>query len=196
MMKIKSLSILIISFFLMFSCGKKETTTPNGTNTDTEQNDSSDIEDYLLMEVTKVGIPGFDISIDFSEKAYQKLHEANESVIASLAFTSDSFDSSELPKSLKKFDEINGLNLGVFDFETEEITNPMVIHAENMSFSKELYEVLNNKDINLNVNVYSGRKSSEDNLIKDGNFDGKFSRILKAEGLNLKVKLIGENDEE
>ena len=75
----------------------------------------------------------------------------------------------------------------------KEILYGQVASFDSIKFSKKIYDQLANKDIELGVNVYSGRKSSHDNLLNCEPLFDKISNVVNKK-LTLKGKLIyGDN---
>ncbi len=56
---------------------------------------------------------------------------------------------------------------------------------DSIRFSRELYDQLADKDIQLAVNIYSGRRSSRDNLL---DFDPAFDKISNVVNKQIIIK--------
>jgi len=121
---------------------------------------SEDIQDpgYLKIVGDSVEIPSFEIVLKLSEKAEEKLKADAETVIVAAYFSGTAI--ADVPE---KYADL--VDYG-FNFLTKEIelTNERVARFEHIKFSKELYDLLEDKDISLLINVVSGRRSSENNF--------------------------------
>ena len=126
-------------------------------------------------------IPPFEIVLEVSEKAAQKLKKQQEAIIVDAMFTGVPTDTTS--ESYQMEGEI---------FVTEckkELTEAGTVKIEGVKFSKKQYAELRDKDIILLVNVFSARKSSEDNLLNCGIVSGKMSE-LKNQKFTVPCKLI------
>ena len=75
----------------------------------------------------------------------------------------------------------------------KEISYGQIARFDHIKFPKKLYDQLTDKNVDLTVNVYSGRKSSQDNLIIVDFLSGKVSKIINKH-FTLKGKLIYGDD--
>jgi len=74
-----------------------------------------------------------------------------------------------------------------------EIKNGGIAKFENIRFPKPLYDSLSDKDIQLLINVFSGRHSSPDNLLDCGIIQEKMSKV-KGKIFTIDCKLIYGED--
>jgi len=81
--------------------------------------------------------------------------------------------------------------LFIFKKEIELSGKNRIARFEGLKFPKKLYNKLADKDINLLINVYSGRKASEDNLLDCGIMEAKVSKLANKR-FALGCKLIAE----
>jgi hypothetical protein len=148
------------------------------------QNDSViDNSSYLKIIGDSVIIPPFEIEVVLSPKAKAKIEEDNETIIVMAYFSGEPIDS--LPEKYKNPDGGEFL-LSSYPVELKE---PGIAKFENVKFPLELYKLLKNKDIQLLINVFSGRKSSPDNLLDCEILQDSMSNI-KGKKFVLKGKLI------
>jgi hypothetical protein len=142
--------------------------------------------DSLITNYTVVGeslvIPAFEIEVRPSDKAAQTLKSKKETVMVSAMF-------SGFPIDKKDEDEIG--QMPILDTIIELSVDNRVARFENIKFPKTVYNKLKDKDIDLLINVYTGRKSSEDNLIDAGIVQKKASEF-KDKRFVLNYKLIEE----
>jgi len=140
--------------------------------------------DYLKIIGDSVEIPSFDIELKLSQKAEKKLKNDNESVIVMAYFSGDPIEN--IPN--KYVDNVEMGELFLLSYPIE-LTDKRLAKFENIKFSLELYNLLANKDIRLLINVYSGRKSTNINLLDCGILQDSMSKI-KGKRFTIKGKLI------
>jgi len=140
------------------------------------------VPDFYDVKGDSIVIPTFEIEVSKSSKAGRTLANRKETVIVSAMFNGE-------PLSAQDRDDIG--MMPVLDKSIELAGNNRVARFEGLKFSRKQLDKLADKDINLNINVFSGRKSSEDNLLDCGFME------MKASGFGNKrfvlgCKLIGE----
>lgn len=126
----------------------------------------------------------FDVDISLSDKAAVKLKMQRESLVVSAAYSG-----APKPAEQKRTDEIGMITLGAENVE--------VIGAEGMVRVTGTKIAINRLEwikgpVMLNVNVFSGRHASEDNILACDFFDGKLSSAVKRP-VKLHCSLITEN---
>ena len=175
-MKNKIYSFLL--FFVIISCNlsKKE----NRKITEKKQNVISE------TDTDSVIVPSFEIQLNLSKKAEKKLKEENESIIIAVDFIGEPEIKIVETKKFEFYDENGDLTIGTkkVEFESERI-----VKFENCKVSKKLLELLKNKTYEARVNVFSGRKSSKDNIITCDYYQENIE-ILKNKRIILNGKLI------
>jgi hypothetical protein len=60
----------------------------------------------------------------------------------------------------------------------KEIGEAGTVRFDNIKFSRKIYNQLAEKNVQFTVNVYSGRKSSKDNLLDGGFASGQVSDLV------------------
>jgi len=123
------------------------------------------VPDADLNELKIIGdsveIPAFEIEVVLSKKAEAKLKKDKETVIVRADFSGVPIEN--LPKKYQdQLDEMGELFLLSHSIE---LTDSRLAEFKEMRFSKQLYDVLKNKDISVFVFVYSGRISIDSNLL-------------------------------
>ena len=136
--------------------------------------------DYLKIVGDSVEIPFFEIELKLSEKAEKKLKADNETVIVMAYFL-------EIIRKDDYFDERPLTSHSI------ELTDKRLARFENIKFSKDLYDSLENKDIELLINVFSGRRSTENNIL-DCDLLQDFMSNIKEKRFTLTGKLIFGDD--
>ena len=101
-------------------------------------------------------VPPIEIELKLSAKAEAKLKADNETVIVRLMLSGIPKD--DISEEMKN--EIYGLLTC-----PRELTDERLVRFENFKFPKSLYDLMEDKDMNVIINIYTGRRSSEDNLI-------------------------------
>lgn len=127
----------------------------------------------------------FDVDISLSDKAAMKLKMQRESIVVSAAYSG-----APKPMEEKRADEIGMIDLGVENVE--------VIGAEGMVRVTGTKIDIKRLDwmkgpVMLNVNVFSGRHASGDNILACDFFDGKLSSAVKRP-VKLHCSLITEGE--
>jgi hypothetical protein len=131
-----------------------------------------------------VAPPGFRVNVKLSDKAMQKLVQSKETIIVAGYISGN-------PKkgAAKKYaDETGMINLGEIRCE--------IVPGESASFGevklpRELLAHTDGQDPGLNINVFSGRRSSVDNLL-DCSFYEAGLKATQGRSIDITCKLIGE----
>lgn len=140
---------------------------------------------YLQLDGDSVLIPDFEIEVSLSPNAEKKLKEDNETVIVSAMF-------SGVPKDTTSEEYLIWGQMGINDFKIE-LTNQRIARFEKVRFHSSVLNKLSDVDIFLLINVFSGRRSSENNILDVEFLQDKMS-VIKGKKYILKGKLIGEDD--
>jgi len=201
----KSKFLLISLFAIIIATGCKEKVTkeiPKAQATDKQGHQqepnktatSSSKEDSLKIVGDHVIIPNFKIEVNLSDKAVKSLQKNKESIIASLFFYGDASDENSLPEDIKKELGPNGLKLLVYDMEKIDINQSNEFEITNLSFPKKLYDALSSKEIYVNINVFSGRRTFKDNILDMEFYDSKLNEIISHSSfINLNGRLLTED---
>ncbi len=127
-------------------------------------------------------IPTFEIEVSQSAKARQLLTKQQETTIVAAYLSGD-------PRDDRDRDDIGMMPLA--DKQIELTDGNRIARFEGLKFSKKDYGKLADKDIHLLINVYSGRKSSGDNLLDCGLLDLQASQFMNKRFV-LRCQLIAE----
>jgi len=134
------------------------------------------------MEGNEFVIPTFEIEVSNSLKANQTLGTQKETIIVSAFFSGD-------PVNDKDLDDDGQMFITKKDIELSG--DNRIAKFEGLKFSKAMYDKLADKDITLLINVYSGRKSSSDNLLDCGIVEANASKLMNKR-FTVGCKLIEE----
>lgn len=129
---------------------------------------STDASDLYEVQGDSLVFPPFEIEVLESAKAAAAMKKKKETVIVFAGFAGD-------PINPKDADEIG--EMAILNKEIELTGTSRIARFEGLKFSKKQLDRLKDKDIRLLINVYSGRKSSEDNLLSCGIVDAKASNF-------------------
>ncbi len=189
-MKTKFLLIQVLAILMIVSC-KKETPPQNAVNPNQEQ-PKAIAENQLEIVGDEVLVPGFKANLQLNDELFQKLKNAKESVIADYYFYGNVADENKLSADVKEYLDLFGLKLAGNTIEITEISEPEITFAfKGIRIPKKLYDALSDKDVHLNINFYSGRKSFENNILDVDAFDSSFNDVLKNNNtLIYKAKLL------
>lgn len=130
-------------------------------------------------------VPPFEVEVTLSPKASERISKTNETIVVDVLLQGTP------RKGIKAHLEEDGsFYVGS---ASREIRPGQVARIDNLSFSKKIYDQLEDKDVDVNINVYTGRHSSPDNLITGDMLDGKISTLINKH-FKLAHKLIyGDN---
>lgn len=131
-----------------------------------------------------VKVAPFGVNITLTEKARLRLQKPQETIVVSV----------DLYGVPKENSTITVNEVGLVNLTGAQVELPRAGRApfNNLSIATSKLNQLADKDYTVNVNVFSGRRSSQDNLLSCDFFEGKVSRIRS--GITLKCGLIGEYD--
>ena len=128
---------------------------------------------------------GFTIELAFTANALQGLTERNEQVIVSASYYADPSE-----EGAAHADEIGRIDLGTKNVQVR--AEPGTVHVAGSQVDPEGLRWIDG-DIGVNVNVYTARLSSDDNLINCDFIDGPLVDTKAAEPVLLRCALITEN---
>ncbi|MCB0518760.1 MAG: DUF3298 domain-containing protein [Lewinellaceae bacterium] len=129
------------------------------TAASSQQEDTGSAEDLFEIQGGQVVVPTFEIEVRTSARASQLLQKKKETIIVAAMFYG-------FPSDPKDEDETG--QMGLMNKDIELSGNQRLARFEGLKFSKTELDKLKDKDFRLLINVYSGRKSSEDNLLSCG----------------------------
>lgn len=188
----KVLSTTLAIIILLSSCSNNNGQNTNNRTTDTaavisnnKNADSSAGVGYLKIIDDAVILSPFEIEVSLSPKAREKIIADKETIIISIYFTGIPKDS-----STAKFEEDGSFYVASAE---KELLYGQVARFDSIRIPKIIYDQLSNKDIDLGVNVYSGRKSSQNNLLNCEPLFDKISNVVNKRFI-LKGKLIYGDD--
>jgi 2-succinyl-5-enolpyruvyl-6-hydroxy-3-cyclohexene-1-carboxylate synthase len=128
--------------------------------------------------------PGFFVAVTLSEKAKAKLLQSHETIIVAGYLVGD--PKKGAPKKL--VDELGQIDLGEVK---SEVQPAQVARFGEIKIKKEVLVWVDANGPQLLINVYSGRKSSKDNLLDCGLYEGALKPI-QGTTIPISCKLIGE----
>lgn len=173
---------LLTALAFLFSCSspneEKKTRQPDGNDTLAQKN----YNDIKLIG-DSVEITPFEIEISLSDKAEEKLKKAKETIIVAAYF-------SGMPKdtTLTSLTENGEWGLGSREIE---LHNERSVKFEQIRFSRSLYDSVAPKSMNVLINVFSGRRSTNVNLLSCDILQDSITAVAGKKIL-LKGKLIAE----
>ncbi len=173
--------LLLIVFFI--SCSPGAGNHP-GITTDSPHQATAVAADYLQIQNDSVLLPPFQIEVSLSPAANDHLQRNKESIIVAAWFSGEPKDTSS-----REYAESGE----IFITSSQIILDSgRIARFAGLHFSKMLYDSLANKDVRVLVNVFSGRKSSPDNLLDCNILSDKMSAV-KNRKITLTGKLIAED---
>lgn len=185
---------LIFILILAFSCSTPETSKDSSKNinsTSLSNNNNNEIE--FVEEEAKpmntdfipsgdsIQIPTFEILVDLDKNANRKLSETNETIIVKAFFRGTPKDT-----SIEEYKEFDYFTIGGHEIE---LTKSHLARFENIKVSRTELEQLIDNNFEVLINIYSGRKSSNLNLL-DCDILQEPINDIKGKRIRLKGKLI------
>lgn len=129
---------------------------------------------------------GFDIAISLSPKAQAALDAAHEQIALSAVYYGD-----PRPGEEKHANEVGMIDLGMEDAVLP--AGVLAVHVTGRSVTPERLRLIRGGPM-VNVNVFSARKSSDDNILNCDFIDGAVAAVV-AGPVSLHCFLISENAE-
>ena len=188
----RHIPIILLIQFLIFSCTQK-TETKDETSTDTlegieklnPEGRTTDLQ--VTNEMMETGdsllLPTFEIEVTLSDSAKKKMTADGETIIVKAYLTGQPKDSVDI-----ELTELGELFLGTPQIELDR---PGIARFDKINISKKTYEALVDKDFEILINIYSGRRSSENNLLDAELLQGPASTVTGKRHI-LNAKLIRE----
>ena len=138
---------------------------------------------YFKIGKDSITVLPFEIAIELSSKAKARIVNSKETIIVDVTLTGT-------PKNKKLVSEDGQFYVASVE---QEITYGQLAKFDKIKFSRKVYDQLTDKDVDINVYFYSGRKSSKDNLLSGDLLSDKISNVVNKQ-FTLKGKLIyGDN---
>jgi hypothetical protein len=140
---------------------------------------------FYTLQGDSVVVPPFEIEVALSSKAKERIVNSNETIVIDVFLEGIPKDSSKV-----HLEEDGSFYVGSAE---REIIYGQVASFDNLKFPKKIYDQLADKDVELNLNVYTGRKSSQNNLITGDALFDKISNVINKR-FTLNEKLIYGDD--
>ncbi len=179
----RKLSLWLAGFLvgsLVFSCNNTNTqTAAESVNIDTLVTATEEFpNDTPGMDVSglyqplgdSLVLPAFEVEVWLSPEAAADLKKRNETIIVAAYFHAYPSDPEEQAKGMDG-------EIAVADKLIELSGSDRIARFEGLKFHQDLLNQMEDKDVQLLINVYSGRKSTDDNLLACGIVDAKASQI-------------------
>jgi hypothetical protein len=128
-------------------------------------------------------LPTFEIEVTLSDSAQKKMALNHETIIVKAYLSGQPKDSADV-----QLTELGELFLGTPQIELEK---PGIARFDKVIISKKAYESLVDKNFEILINIFSGRRSSENNLLDAELLQGPVSDVVGKRHV-LNVKLIRE----
>jgi len=140
---------------------------------------------YFIVGDDSVTILPFEVKVDLTPKAADRIFGSNETIIVRIYFEG-------MPKhnAHAKLEEDGSFFVASAE---KEISGTEPVRFENVKFSRKIYNQLVDKNVDFNINVFSGRRSSKDNLLNGGYLFGKVSELVNQQS-TINCKLIYGDD--
>jgi hypothetical protein len=174
--------LALISLFVSCSNFKDKTEVSNDDSLKAAKLAPKPVYDGIYrVEGDSVVIPSFEIEVELSPKAEAKIEKDKESIIVSASFSGIPID----PNSPNMQEWAEG---GIAGKEIE-LMGQRVARFENIKVKKSTLDSVTGKDLELLINVYTGRRTNPDNLLDCGILSEKMAKVQNKK-FALKAKLI------
>lgn len=146
------------------------------------------LDKYLLDSTYKIIgneilLPKFEIELKLTESANKELHDLKETIIVQAYFRGEPKDT-----TLEEYEDFGEFSIGQYRIELE---NERVAVFDSAVVSKDMFDQLADKNFEILINVFTGRRSSQFNLL-DCDILQDLVLNVKDKRHVLKGKLIGE----
>jgi|SRR6478736_6373027 len=158
----RPIPILFLIHLLIFSCTQKtetkEATLDSGIDQSLQGKETTPpLTGGMIENGDSMLLPPFEIEVTLSDLAKEKLNADKETIIVNAYVSGEPKDSIDI-----QINEMGLLNLAANEIELDK---PGVAKFDKITISRKAYEALANKDFEILINIYSGRRSSEYNLL-------------------------------
>ncbi len=188
-------SLTVFILIIIFSCKSNDNQQTKNTsgqdssakNISIKRSDTASLKKlgFYTLDGDSVVVPPFEIEFALSPKAKKRIVSGKETIIVFVSLRGTPKDSSNTD-----FEEDGSFFVGSSE---QEISYGQIARFTHLKFSKKIYDQLVDKDVELAVNVSSGRKSSRDNLLNVDFLSDKVSNIINKH-FTLNGKLIYGDD--
>ena len=120
----------------------------------------------------RMAVPAFQLQITLSQNAAKKLSDAGESIKGFVMFDGDGRKRNNEETAPER-----DVPLGSYEFER---IGAGIVWVTNATVSEEAFGRLTNSDYYFTVNVVSGRRVFEDNILANGYACGRISEAIKS----------------
>ncbi len=129
-----------------------------------------------------MAVPEFAIHISLTEAATEKLHSAGETIRGAIYFDGDGTPLPDV-KTAPHRDVV----LGSYEFELHQAGE---VRVSDAVISQEAYGRLSDTNYHFFVNVYSGRRAFQNNVLDGGYADGRLSDLDPEKPIEIKCDLL------
>lgn len=143
------------------------------------------VDRVIIEDQPDTGL-GFGLTLSFSDKASETLLSRNEEVIVAAYYYAD-----PTPEGAAFADDVGRINLGTQELRLPVADGPVDVTGDGIR--TEMLQWVADGSIGVNVNVFSARLSSPDNLLSCDIIDGSIADAQAAEPVALHCSLISED---
>jgi hypothetical protein len=177
---ISLLTLVASAGLLLAGCGGQDT---NNTASAATKNNTAKAADYLSISGDSVLLPPFTIALQLSKNAEEKLLREKETLVITASFSGQLKDTASA-----QYREWGSLPLASTVVETD---TGRTVKFEHVKFARAKLDSLADRDVSVLVHVYSGRRSTADNLLDFSILFDKMSAV-KMRTIPLTGRLLNE----
>lgn len=128
---------------------------------------------------------GFELNITLSPKAAERLRATHEGITADASYYGE-----PTAAAARRADEVGHIPLGVERIDLPGRAGPVRVSGQKVAIDRLDWI---SGGVKVNVNLYSARRSSGDNILACDFIDGSLAAVVKAQPVTLHCGLITEN---
>ena len=128
-----------------------------------------------------IQVPPFDVTVSLSPDAVKKLTELKETVIVAAYFYGDS-----IPEAKSKADAFGEIHFGTSKME---LPGAGVVRITPIDIDPTELKLIQGREVMVLINVFSGRRSLKENILKCGIFQDRVARAA-SEGVKINCTLL------
>ena len=128
-----------------------------------------------------IQVPPFDVTVSLSPDAVKKLIELKETVIVAAYFYGDS-----IPEAKSKADAFGEIHFGASKME---LAGAGVVRITPIDIDPTELKLIQAREVMVLINVFSGRRSLKENILKCGIFQDRVARAA-SEGVKINCTLL------
>ena len=165
--------LIPILLLLLASCNEAKEEKKDQKQQQNSKDSTSNKDTLAKAESDSIVMPSFTIELQLSEEVLAKTYENGETIIVLADFLGDPIDTT--------IDDYDYQSMGKLPIGSEkiELSNGTSAAFHQVKFAQSTLDQLKSQDIEVSINIYTGRKTVKTNLISCGYIQKKISELNK-----------------